>query len=124
MNKRLKLTSLYLLASLFMWGASRLYLSFVPGVSNLSMETSFVYILVLGVFELIFQKQWTSFPLGKVIARLGMITLVVVSFSQGVLDIALATHPWLHWGWVLGSVMMVGSLLYLFLATSRTKMFQ
>lgn len=124
MNKRLKMSLLYLTGSLFVWGASQIYLSFVPGVTNLSMETGFVYVFGLGILEIIFFHRWEWLVMGKVIARLGMVTLVVVSFSQGVLDIALASHPWLPWGWLLGTVMMLSGLVYLFWAGSRTRIFQ
>ena len=92
----------YGLGSVVFGVGSIIYLSFVPGVSNLPMQTAFMYLLIAGILESVFVKKLAPFEWTKTSFRLGVITLSVVSFTQGILDIALASHPWIQYMWLIG----------------------
>lgn len=44
---------------------------------------------------------------------LGVLTLSLTSVLQGILDIALASHPWMIWLWFVGGMLTVITLLML-----------
>jgi hypothetical protein len=111
MNKRLLFG--YLGATLFLLIASRVYLQFVPGVSNFFMETAFLYPLFAGIFEVVLQKKLQPFSFTKTSFRLGITTLSVVSFIQGVLEIALASHPLVEIMWLVGITVTLISVVFL-----------
>ena len=111
MNK--KLIICYVGATLFLVIASRIYLQFVPGVSNLFMETAFMYPLFAGVFEVVLQKKLQPYSFTKTSYRLGITTLSVVSFTQGVLEIALARHSLIEIMWLVGITVTLISLVFL-----------
>jgi hypothetical protein len=100
MRKRIILG--YGAGSLFFLIGSLVYLSFVPGVRNIPMQTAFSYLLLAGIFESIFANPLARFEWTKTSFRLGITTLSVVSFTQGILDIALAYHPWIQYVWLIG----------------------
>ena len=111
MNKRLLFG--YLGATLFLLIASRVYLQFVPGVSNFFMETAFLYPLFASIFEVFMQKKLQPFSFTKTSFRLGITTLSVVSFIQGVLEIALASHPLVEIMWLVGITVTLISFVFL-----------
>lgn len=111
MNKRLLFS--YLGATFFLLISSRVYLQFVPGVRNLFMETAFTYPFFAGLFEVIMAKKLQPFSFTKTSFRLGITTLSVVSFTQGVLEIALARHPFIDGGWLLGLTITMISFVFL-----------
>jgi hypothetical protein len=111
MNKRLLFG--YLGATLFLLIASRVYLQFVPGVSNFFMETAFLYPLFAGIFEVFMQKKLQPYTFTKTSFRLGITTLSVVSFTQGVLEIALARHSLVEIMWLVGITVTLISVVFL-----------
>ena len=111
MNKKLIIG--YLGATLFLVIASRIYLQFVPGVRNLFMETAFMYPLFAGIFEVVLQKKLQPLSFTKTSFRLGITTLSVVSFIQGVLEIALASHPLVEIMWLVGITVTLISFVFL-----------
>jgi len=103
----------YGLSCLFLWIASIVYLSFVPGVSNLPMQTAFIYPFIAGIVESVFVNKLAPFEWTKRSFRLGILTLSMVSFTQGILDIALAYHPWIPYMWLFGITLSLISGVFL-----------
>ncbi len=114
MNKLRRLMLLYVGLALFFFIFGQIYLSFVPGVTNLFMRFAFIwYTLLLGIHWIPhFQKKIKDRPNAATWLSLGVLTLSLTSIMQGVLDIALANHPLLFYFWMIGVLQTIISLIF------------
>lgn len=114
MNKTRSFPFISFISSLFFYVFGFVYLQFVPGVSNLFMSGSFVFFFVLFIIEMV--MYFTKKPKDPNVESwlyLGVLTLSLTSVLQGILDIALASHPWMIWLWFVGGMLTVITLLML-----------
>lgn len=114
-NRSAKTAFVYLLVSIFLVMFGAIYEIFSHEVYSFYMLYAFVFPLVGGVlpFSVMNIRRWKRYPraLARNLYHSGIATLSIGSIVQGVLEIYGTTNTLTMWYWIIGTVLVVLSII-------------